>query len=169
MSRLYGILGTITTFTYFIYMTYFGKYNIIQQLAAVYAAMFFAIVALNYIPGIHDGDGNMFGLFKLDLIDDVLHLASALWATCAVWYSYTQAVMYFKIFGVFYFTDSVVCLLSGQCLADLTIMTHRHDIELVHMSNVIDRLMLNLPHMVIGGGAIYIGFWLSKKINGLSH
>jgi len=126
--------------------------------------MFFGIVALNYIPGIHDSNGFMFGLFKLDPIDDVLHLATAIWAGIAAYSSFHQSSTYFKIFGIFYFSDAIFCMIFGQCLGDFTLFTHSHDIVILNASNFMDRLPLNIPHMLIGGLAIFIGFFLSKKI-----
>ena len=43
------------------------------------------VASLNYlpIPGIVDADGRTFGIFALDIYDDALHLASALWALAA--------------------------------------------------------------------------------------
>lgn len=140
------------------------KISLIQKLAYIYSIMFFAIVALNYVPGIHDANGNMFGLFKLDPIDDALHLATAVWAVIAAWHSFKQSSLYFKIFGVFYFSDGILCMIFGQCLGDFTLFTHQHDIVLLNASNFMERLPLNVPHMVIGGLAILIGFWLSKRM-----
>ncbi len=31
---------------------------------------FMAVVAIGYVPAFHDADGNLFGLFKLDLYDE---------------------------------------------------------------------------------------------------
>ncbi|QCB43661.1 hypothetical protein E5673_16670 [Sphingomonas sp. PAMC26645] len=44
---------------------------------------FMAVVAIGYVPAFHDADGNLFGLFKLDLYDDSLHAFSGLWAGVA--------------------------------------------------------------------------------------
>ena len=140
------------------------KLSIIQWFACVYAVMFFGIVALNYIPSIHDANGFMFGLFKLDPIDDALHLATAIWAGIAACISFRQSSLYFKIFGVFYFSDGILCMIFGQCLADFTLFTHSHDIAILNASNFMERLPLNIPHIIIGALAIFIGFWLSKRI-----
>lgn len=145
-------------------MNLLEKHSTVQRLVVVYAVVFFGIVALNYVPGIHDESGKMFGLFRLDPIDDAIHLVSALWATFAAWYSTKESVRYFKVFGLFYFFDGIICLLFGQCLADGTIVTHRHGIELLSVSNLVERLMLNIPHIVIGGAALWIGWYFSKKI-----
>ncbi len=141
----------------------FKQKSIIQKFAYLYAFMFFAIVALNYIPAIHDANGNMFGLFRLDPIDDAVHLATAVWAIIAASLSFKQSVLFFKIFGVFYFADGVICMIFGQCLADFTLFTHQHSIALLNAGNLVDRIYLNGPHLLIGGLAIFLGFWLSKR------
>jgi len=136
----------------------------IQRFAWVYAVMFFAIVALNYVPSIHDANGFMFGLFKLDPIDDALHLATAIWAGIAAFVSFRQSSIFFKIFGIFYFSDGILCIIFGQCLGDLTLFINQQDISIVNASNFMGRLPLNIPHIIIGALAIFIGFWLSEKI-----
>ena len=52
-----------------------------------YFALFILVVAIGYVPAFEDEQGNLFGLFKLDLYDDSLHLASGLWAGIAAWLS----------------------------------------------------------------------------------
>jgi hypothetical protein len=139
------------------------KFNLIQKLALLYAFLFLFVISLNFIPQIHDADGYMFGLFKLDLIDDLLHLASGLWALGAGLHSFAQSRIYFRIFGVFYFLDGIICTIFEKCILDFTIFTHVHEISYLSNSNIIERLLINGPHLMLGGIAIYIGFSLSKK------
>lgn len=54
--------------------------NPARKLAWLYALMFFFIASLAYIPGVANADGELFGLFQLDLYDDALHFGSGLWA-----------------------------------------------------------------------------------------
>ena len=42
-----------------------------RKLALVYALILFAAAALNYVPGLTDAEGRVFGVFALDLIDAV--------------------------------------------------------------------------------------------------
>ncbi len=129
-----------------------------QKLAWFYAFLFFSVVAIGYIPGFTDDQGLLLGLFKIDLIDDGLHLGSALWAACAAWTSRRAAVLYFKGFGTLYSLDAVVGLLTGSGYLDLGIF--------LHGSVALDlgtRIAINFPHVVIGGGALVIGFFLSRK------
>ena len=39
--------------------------TLIQKLAVAYAFLFFAVVAIGYIPAFNDANGNLFGLFSL--------------------------------------------------------------------------------------------------------
>ena len=57
--------------------------SIIRLLAWVYAAMFYFIAVMGYIPPFLDDNGMLFGLFSLDLNDNLLHAGSGLWAMLA--------------------------------------------------------------------------------------
>ena len=57
----------------------------IRRIAVGYAAALLLAAALNYIPGLTDAQGRTFGIFALDIYDDSLHLASALWAAWSAW------------------------------------------------------------------------------------
>ena len=123
-----------------------------------YFFMFLGVVSLSYIPGVNDENGLMFGLFKLDLYDDALHFFSGLWAGIAALVSRNAVVTYFKLFGTLYFLDGVMGLFIGSGFLDFG----------VFINGVLDldlqtRTFANLPHLLIGGLAIYIGFVLSKK------
>lgn len=139
------------------------KFNLIQKLALGYAFLFLFVISLNFIPQIHDADGYMFGLFKLDLIDDLLHFASGIWALGAGLHSFRQSTIYFKYFGLFYFLDGIICTFFEKCILDFTIFTHTHEVSLVSSANITERLLINGPHLLLGGVALYIGFILCKK------
>ncbi len=68
----------------------------VRKWGFAYAALFVAVVAVGYVPGFEDDEGNLFGLFKLDLYDDALHLASGLWAGIAAALSDRAARGYFR-------------------------------------------------------------------------
>ena len=71
----------------------------IQKIAWLYAGLFLFVVLLGYIPGL-TYNGLLFGRFDIDPIDDILHLASAIWAAFAAWYSLRASIFYFKLFGI---------------------------------------------------------------------
>ncbi|MDP1694020.1 MAG: hypothetical protein Q8L34_00595 [Candidatus Woesearchaeota archaeon] len=131
----------------------------IQKIAWFYAALFLLVVILGYIPGVEDENGLMFGLFEIDPIDDGLHLASALWAALAAWHSIGYTVFYFRTFGILYCLDGIVGIIAGKGFLDFAIFMQGPGI--VDMST---RIAANIPHIVIGGLAIIIGFVLKNKL-----
>jgi hypothetical protein len=132
--------------------------NPIQILAWVYAALFLAVVLIAYVPGVNDAQGNLFGLFSLQLHDHALHLVSAVWAALAAWISYGASVFYFRVFGTLYALDGVMGLLFGQGYLDGGIVFN--GITPLPWSV---KIATNLPHLVLGFAAMYIGFVLSRK------
>ncbi|GAB4459258.1 MAG: DUF4383 domain-containing protein [Anaerolineae bacterium] len=137
----------------------FKEMNLIQLYAWIYAAMFIFVVSLGYIPGFTNADGQLFGLFRIDPIDDILHLGSGIWAALAAWTSVRAATLYFKIFGILYGLDGVVGFLLGQGYLDGGIFIYGP-----WPMDWLTKFAANLPHILIGGMAVVIGFWLSRKL-----
>jgi hypothetical protein len=122
-----------------------------------YFALFLLVVAIGYVPSFHDADGNLFGLFKLDLYDDSLHFASGLWAGIAAWLSRRAAANYFRLFGPLYFLDGVFGFFTGSGYLDGGIFLYGPlDLPLE------TRFFANLPHLLIGGIAIWVGYVLAR-------
>lgn len=123
-----------------------------------YFALFVVVVAIGYVPAFEDEGGNLFGLFKLDLYDDSLHLASGLWAGIAAWLSRRAAANYFKLFGPLYFLDGVFGFFTGSGYLDGGIFLYGPlDLPLE------TRFFANLPHLLIGGIAIWVGYVLARR------
>lgn len=121
-----------------------------------YFGLFVAVVAVGYVPQFHDADGNLFGLFKLDFYDDSLHLASGIWAGVAAWWSHNAARGYFRLFGPLYFLDGLLGLFTGSGYLDGGIFLYGP----LDLSWTI-RFFANLPHLIIGGVAIWVGYRLA--------
>src|SRR5262245_60922400 len=121
----------------------------LRTIALVYMVILLAAASLNYIPGLTDAEGRAFGIFALDIFDDLLHIASAAWAGIAAFTS-SRASRYFLLyFGLLYLTDGLLGLATGSGYLDLGIMKHGMvDLPLKF------KVLANLPH--IGGGAIAI-------------
>lgn len=134
------------------------KTHTIQKMAWGYAVMFFLIASLQYIPGVKATDGSVFSLFYLDWWDDLLHLFSGIWAGVAAWLSFRQSQLYFKLFGTLYGLDGVMGLFLGQGYLDGGIFTKG-----ITPLDWGTKFFANLPHLVIGGLAVVIGFVLSRK------
>lgn len=123
-----------------------------------YFGLFVAVVAVGYVPQFHDADGNLFGLFKLDFYDDSLHLASGIWAGVAAWWSHDAARGYFRLFGPLYFLDGVLGLITGSGYLDGGIFLYGP----LDLSWTV-RFFANLPHLIIGGVAIWVGYKLAAR------
>lgn len=123
-----------------------------QKVALFYAFALFGAAAINYIPGLTDPDGLAFGIFALDIFDDLLHLASGLWALAAALISARAARNFLLIFGTLYLTDGLMGLAVGSGYLDLGIVNN----------GVLDlpftfKIMANAPHILLGGGALLAG------------
>ena len=135
--------------------------NGMRILAWLYAALFVGVVAFGYIPGVTNEQGELLGLFSIQLRDDLLHLASGIWAGVAAWHSTRASTFYFKTFGTIYFFDGVVGLLTGQGYLDGGIFVHG-----ITPLDWVTKFATNLPHIILGGSAMFIGFVLSRRFAG---
>jgi len=123
-----------------------------------YVALFCAVVAVGYIPAFIDRNDMIFGLFRRTWYADGLHLASALWAAIAAIVSQRAAHNFFRIFGPLYFLDGVLGLLTGSGYLDFGIF-----INGVLQLPLQTRIFANLPHLVIGGVALLVGYVLVPR------
>ena len=134
--------------------------TLIRKLALAYAAMFFVVVAVGYVPAFNDENGYLLGLFSLQWYDDLLHAFSGVWAGAAGLWSHWASVFYFRLFGSVYLFDGVLGLVTGSGCLDGGIFIDGfrsfNDIELP------TRFFANVPHLAIGGVAVLIGFWLAR-------
>jgi len=130
----------------------------VRTIAAIYCIGFMLVVAVGHVPQFLDADGNLFGLFKLDLYDDSLHFLSGIWAGVAAWWSYGAARRYFRLFGPLYFADGVMGLFLGSGYLDGGIFLYGPIKQSVAV-----HVFANLPHLVIGGVAIWVGYRLARR------
>jgi hypothetical protein len=109
-----------------------------------------AAASLNYVPGVTDEEGRAFGIFALDIYDDALHIASALWAGIAAAMSSRAARSFLRYFGLLYLTDGLLGLATGSGYLDLGIVNHGVlDLPLTF------KILANLPHIGGGGFAVF--------------
>ena len=129
-----------------------------QKLAWFYAVMFVVLGSLSYIPWINDENGVTLGIFSLQWYDNLLHYASGAWAAVAAWRSFKASEFYFKLFGIIYGLDGVMGLLTGQGYLDGGIF--------INGVTPLDwgfKVAANIPHILIGGIAVIIGFVFARK------
>jgi hypothetical protein len=121
----------------------------VRRIAFAYAAILLVVAGLNYIPGLTDAEGRAFGIFALDIYDDLLHLASALWAATAAVISTRAARSFLFYFGILYLADGLLGLATGSGYLDLGIINYGiQDLPFGF------KVLANLPHISLGGIAV---------------
>ena len=135
------------------------KFLTIQNLAWLYAAMFTVLGSLRHIPWINDANGVTLGIFSLQWYDDLLHYASGAWAAWAAWRSFKDSTFYFKLFGIIYGLDGVLGFFLGQGYLDAGIFIYGYT-----PLSWSFKFFANIPHITIGSIAVFIGFYLSRKL-----
>ena len=131
-----------------------------QKLCFGYFGALMITASLNYVPGLTDQNGLAFGIFALDIYDDALHVASALWALAAGMLSYRATRAFLIIFGLADLGDGIFGIYTGYGFLDLGIFTNTSlgtDWSLL-------RILANLPHLALGGVAVWAGFRNSERI-----
>jgi hypothetical protein len=130
----------------------------LRVIALVYMLILLAAASLNYIPGLTDEEGLAFGVFALDIYDDALHVASALWAGIAVALSVPASRTFLRYFGLLYLTDGLLGLATGSGYLDRGIMNHGvQDLPLTF------KVLANLPHIAGGGVAVFASVFFAGR------
>jgi len=120
------------------------RFSTIQKCALWFAVLFLGVYSLDYVPGIVDQNGLMFGLFHMSKLIDLGHLGLGALALAAGFTSATAARLYFWALGLWYTIDVVTYFLG-----------HLHAVSLT--TNV----LVNLPHTVIFVAA----YWIAMKVD----
>lgn len=131
----------------------------IRLCAWAFALMFLAVIATGYVPAFIDQNNMILGLFKRTWYADGLHLASAIWVGAAAAISTRASLNFFRIFGPLYFLDGVLGLLTGSGYLDFGIFIY--GIQSLPLST---RIFANVPHLAIGGAALFVGYGLGRRV-----
>ncbi len=125
----------------------------LRKIAFGYFVVVGIAASLNYlpIPGIIDDDGKAFGIFALDLFDDLLHVASALWALAAALISHRASKTFLIWFGAAYFFDGLLGLATGSGFLDFGIFIY----GFYEYPSFLIKLAANIPHLALGGFAVF--------------
>jgi hypothetical protein len=129
-----------------------------RSVALAYFVVLAGVAALNYVPGVPRPDGAVFGIFALDVYDDALHGASALWGLGAALVSVRAARLFLLLFGAAYLLDGLMGLTLGSGYLDLGILTYG-----VQNLPLTFRLLANAPHIGLGGLALLAGLWRGER------
>jgi hypothetical protein len=127
------------------------QFSTIQKFAFGFAALFLGVYLLDYVPGIMDQNGLMFGLFHMTKIVDIGHLALGALALVGALISPQAARVYFWMLGIWYTID-VVTFFFG----------HLHSLSLVV------NILTNMPHLIIFVAAYWIALHVDKSQIGVA-
>jgi hypothetical protein len=123
-------------------------------MAWVYAAGFMGVFLVTHAPFLEDENGLSFGLFKIDPVDDFVHLLSGVAGIVVAAWLTRYIPMFFKWVGVLYMTDAAVGMLTSRGLLDGSLFVQGPGAADFSVTS----WLLNLPHIVIAGVALVIGF-----------
>jgi hypothetical protein len=126
----------------------------LRTLAWLYAAGFIGIFLITHTPALTDANGLSFGLFKIDPVDDFVHLLSGVAGVIVAWRAHSYIPLFFKLVGIAYMGDAIVGMTTGRGLLDGSLFMQGADSPDFGMTN----WALNLPHVIISGIALVVGF-----------
>jgi hypothetical protein len=115
-------------------------------------------VAVGHIPAFLDADGRTFGIFRLNLFQDMLHSASALWALGAALTSHRAAKFFLTYFGILYFADGVMGVVTGSGYLDLGIIRNGWLDQPLSF-----KILASTPHLFLGGVGLLASLFLDEK------
>ena len=97
----------------------------LRTLGWLYTAGFLGIFLICHTPGFTDADGKLFGLFRIDPIDDFVHLLSGIAGALISWRGTRYLPAYFIVIGILYDLDAVVGMTMSRGLLDLSVFKSR--------------------------------------------
>jgi len=125
----------------------------LRSLAWVYTAGFLGIFIICHTLGLTDDQGRLMGLFRIDPIDDFVHLLSGIAGALIAWRWQQHIPAYFIVIGVLYDLDALVGMTMSRGLLDLSVFKLGPGGPDFGVTN----WLLNLPHIVLATLALVIG------------
>ena len=120
------------------------RFSTIQKCAFGFALLFLGVYSLDYVPGIMDQNGLMFGLFHMSRLIDLGHLGAGSLALIGALISAKASRVYFWLLGIWYTID-VVTYFFG----------HLHTLPLIK------NILVNMPHILI----FIAAYWIAIKVD----
>lgn len=121
------------------------RFSTIQKCAFGFALLFLGVYSLDYVPGVMDQNGLMFGLFHMSRLIDLGHLGAGSLALITALISAKASRFYFWLLGIWYTID-VVTYFFG----------HLHTLPLIK------NVLVNMPHILIFIAAYWIALNVDK-------
>ena len=122
-----------------------SRFSTIQKCAFAFALLFLAVYSLDFVPGVMDANGKMFGLFSMTTFVDVGHLGLGALALISGFVGPRAARVYFWFLGFFYAGDVITYAI-------------RH----LHLISPTTNLLVNLPHILVSIAAFLVAVNVGK-------
>ena len=119
------------------------RFSAIQKCAFGFALLFLGVYSLDFVPGIMDQNGLMFGLFHMSKLIDLGHLGAGTLALIGGLISAKAARIYFWLLGIWYSIDVVTYFFA-----------HLHSLPIVK------NILVNMPHILI----FIAAYWIALKV-----
>lgn len=130
-----------------------GRSSTLRTLAWAYTAGFLGIFIICHTPGLSDDQGKLLGLFRIDPIDDFVHLLSGIAGALVAWRGVTYIPAYFLVIGLLYNLDALVGMTMSRGLLDLSVFKLGPGGPDFSVTN----WLLNLPHIILATLALVFG------------
>ncbi len=117
----------------------------VNTFAWVFGIVLVLVGVLGYVPGVVNDGGMLLGIFEVDTMHNIIHLATGVLAILAVMMGYARR--YFQVFGVVYALVAVVGFVQGDTVLGLIGV------------NMAD----NVLHVVIAAAALWVGFGMKEQ------
>lgn len=114
----------------------------LSTVAKVFGVVMVLVGLLGFVPALTP-DGHLLGIFHVNAIHNIIHLATGLAALAAGFSGYRASRTYFQVFGIVYGLVTLLGFLTG-------------DGEILGL--VANNMADNLLHVVITAAALYLGF-----------
>ena len=140
-----------------------------QRTAWIFGLLFLFVFAATNIPAFNDAQGYNFGLFKIDPIDNVVHILTAILCIAVALYSSTASRWVVGTFGVFYGLDALVGLVTQKGLLDFTVFIQAASNPggVFNPDFSVHNFLVNGPHIVISAmmvlSATFFYSWVMKR------
>ncbi|HEV8145016.1 MAG TPA: hypothetical protein VGP79_01470 [Bryobacteraceae bacterium] len=120
--------------------------RLIQKVAIGFAGLFLGVYLMDFVPGVMDENGKMFGLFGMTPIVDFGHLALGALALISGLISAKISRIYFWALAVWYGIDVITFTSSN-----------------LHALTPVKLVLINMPHFLITCAAIYVALKVDKQ------
>ena len=127
-------------------VTMTSRFSTIQKVAFGYAVLFLAVYSMDFIPGVMDANGKMFGLFSMTTFVDIGHLGLGTLALISGLIGPKVARGYFWFLGFFYAADVINYVI-------------RH----LHLISPVTNALVNAPHFIISVSAFLVALYVGKS------